>query len=301
MVYALLGLTSCQARSSIIIDYSNRVSDAIILTTLSMHSLQSSLAPLLYAAEFNAHDCPSWVPNWLSLDDEIAIRRLEKKIDQYKGALLDPTRLCFEPPVSQLLFHSPPPTLSIFVYPPDIIRHTFRTIEWRNLLPRSLYSKYREWRGFMSLFKLEAVRNWDKDLWTQDLLIEYDTFLRYLLRATPKLKKVAPKASLRPEPMMESMERSSHPGEWSRFSVFFTPPTMFFTQHRRFGYEDHDLQKGDAILSIVGGITPLMVRSVADNAWQIIGSTKTSFEIMVTHDGSLDWSRNERRQWVTIL
>ena len=70
-IFALLGLTTPEARSLIIPDYSDALPHRLLLIRITAYFLQFSWEPLRIALRCPAADCPSWVVDWTAIDDEV--------------------------------------------------------------------------------------------------------------------------------------------------------------------------------------------------------------------------------------
>ena len=87
-IFALLGMVHQEARSWIIPNYA--ISDRLFLIRLTIYLLRTSLDPLLAVNYSRATDCPSWVPDWTSMDRSL----LEKVLaEATRAAKLPPSPL----------------------------------------------------------------------------------------------------------------------------------------------------------------------------------------------------------------
>ena len=68
-IFALLGMVHQEARSWIIPNYA--ITDRLFLIRLTIYLLRTSLDPLLAVNYSRATDCPSWVPDWTSIDPSV--------------------------------------------------------------------------------------------------------------------------------------------------------------------------------------------------------------------------------------
>ena len=93
-LFALLALTTPEARSWIVPDYSEAVSDRLIFTRLTMYFLQTSMEPLRLASYCQTSEYPSWVADWTSLDEEL-LKQLDLE-EQYLPSLDDDERSVYE-------------------------------------------------------------------------------------------------------------------------------------------------------------------------------------------------------------
>ena len=69
--YALLGLPTPKARCWVIPDNSNAMSQRLFLIRVSAYFLRFSVRSLRFASYSRGSDCPSWVPDWTSMDSRV--------------------------------------------------------------------------------------------------------------------------------------------------------------------------------------------------------------------------------------
>ena len=84
-VYALLGLARREARSWIIPDNSDAMSQRLFLIRVTAYSLQFSLRPSRFASYSRGSDCPSWVTDWTSIGSKMtkALEREDSVFESY--------------------------------------------------------------------------------------------------------------------------------------------------------------------------------------------------------------------------
>ena len=114
--FGLLGLATPEARSYLTPDYSDEVSDRLILIRLTMYLLGYSVQPLEYASVCRATNCPSWVPDWTAID--IDLERHVSNARHQDSDLLLPFKVAedyphFEPPNENLPRYQEPLALLV--------------------------------------------------------------------------------------------------------------------------------------------------------------------------------------------
>ncbi len=160
-IYALLGLTTSEARSWILPDYSNAMSHRFFLIRVTIYFLQISWRPLRFASYCRAIDCPSWVSDWTAIDskvlkvmeDEISMFKNDAHYDRLpspknKGAKFSPQ---FEPPLQRLTKYQEPYVLIVHGVVVDRVSIVVQipTIDSENGVP-FIKAKIREWKSRMS-------------------------------------------------------------------------------------------------------------------------------------------------------
>lgn len=184
-VFALLGLATPEARSWIVPDYSDSMSDSFLFTRITAYFLQFSSQPLRIALHCPATDCPSWVPNWTAIDNAV-IKAI--KNDVQKGHYDIPSQLDarltpdsptaefkprLEPPLQELEKYQEPSTLLVYG---SIVDQVQIAVQIPNALDAtghlssaaapSIKAKLREWESFM--FKWHTSRSRFQNLSPQE-------------------------------------------------------------------------------------------------------------------------------------
>ncbi|KAM0802336.1 heterokaryon incompatibility protein-domain-containing protein [Usnea florida] len=119
--FGLLGLATPEARSYLTPDYSEEVSDRLILIRLTMYLLRKSVQPLEYASLCRATNCPSWVPDWTAIDinSERHVTKTMPQNFQFRAAENHPH---FEPPIENLPKYQEPLALLVHGFVVDRVQ-----------------------------------------------------------------------------------------------------------------------------------------------------------------------------------
>ena len=169
-VYALLGLATPEARSWIIPDYSDDMSQRLFLIRVTAYFLRFSVRSLRFASYSRGSDCPSWVPDWTSIDSRVirAIEREDSLFESYghwpdrsarlserlasphdKTAGFNPQ---FEPPIHNLARYQEPSALVVHGVIIDRVKMTARIPYVHHITAkdsekgiRSIKTKLAEW------------------------------------------------------------------------------------------------------------------------------------------------------------
>ena len=168
-IFALLGLATPEARSWIIPDYTDEMSHQFFLIKVTAFFLQFSSRPLRLASLCPGTGCPSWVPDWTAIDNEVIKAMKNNKHGSEELPSPDSSTAKFnpqfEPPFQELTGYQEPSTLLMYGFIVDRVQIAVRipsaldaSGKHSKAAALSIKAKIREWESRM--FKhLQSVRS----------------------------------------------------------------------------------------------------------------------------------------------
>lgn len=188
-IFALLGLATPEARLWIIPDYSDVMSDSLLLTRITAYFLQFSSQPLRIAAYCPATNCPSWVPDWTAIDSEVikAMRNDDREHGydnpspsyEWLSSPDSPTAKFnprLEPPFQELERYQEPSTLLVHGFIVDKVQIAIQipsaldtTGHYSSAAAPSIKAKFREWESLMFKWQSSERQRMTIDLSSQEV------------------------------------------------------------------------------------------------------------------------------------